>query len=440
MPGAENHHLTTPPVLAYARLLRQSHELIARGLGDSPEAEAWAEHMDEPWYAMTTEEQRRMRGLSADLYALREGGPKRVEMSPEQFDVWQRHVNDVCMQSELGNVDVALEFLRQPIPANLPAHFIPVLQGRCWERLGDLETALVFLKEAEKGTPDVTLPVLTLLQRLGRLEEAEAYADKLIARPDSGTTELYAAASAHVLRVLNLSDEEAAPTLRRMVPVLERAQATLATSCAQTPDLPGLDPAIAIALGHCYEELGDAATALQVYSAALERNPGNPDLLVSRGLARYGQSVADAFHDFRQALRSGTRSIWPAYLLSRHALAAGASFEALRLALDAAEYAGPSEIRAEVYETIAIAQARLGQPVQLVLQNLATGALLDPANESIRRNRAVASALAEMLAPPRSPEWQRLTIRPLIPDRLRLSHSREIAHRQNALLEVHRAA
>ncbi len=120
MPVSDTQELTSTPVLTYARLLRESHDLIARSLGDSPEAEVLAEQMDEPWYAMTAEEQRRMRGLSADLYALRQGGPKRVDMSPEQLAAWQAKAKDAYQQSELGRVDVALTFLREPIPANLP--------------------------------------------------------------------------------------------------------------------------------------------------------------------------------------------------------------------------------------------------------------------------------------------------------------------------------
>ena len=39
---------------------------------------------------MTHQEQDRMRGLAADLNALKEGGPKRVDMTPEQIAEWQR--------------------------------------------------------------------------------------------------------------------------------------------------------------------------------------------------------------------------------------------------------------------------------------------------------------------------------------------------------------
>jgi hypothetical protein len=142
------------PVLTYARLLRESHALISQGKGDTPEAEALADQMDEPWYALTAQEQQRMRGLSADLHALREGGPKRVEMSPDQYAQWQVTYRDAVQKVDRGDVDDALTFLRQPIPSNWPSPFIRLLQGRCWDKLGDPETASLFGKEVERTNLD----------------------------------------------------------------------------------------------------------------------------------------------------------------------------------------------------------------------------------------------------------------------------------------------
>lgn len=56
-----------PAVVTYERLMRQVHALIDQGKGDSEEAEDLAELLDHPWYAMTDEEQQRMRNLSAQI-------------------------------------------------------------------------------------------------------------------------------------------------------------------------------------------------------------------------------------------------------------------------------------------------------------------------------------------------------------------------------------
>lgn len=182
MSALDTQTIALPPVLTYARLLRQSHDLIAQNKGDTAEAEALAEQMDQPWYALTAQEQRRLRGLSADLHALHEGGPKRVEMSPDQLAAWQQAARDVYARSELGDVDAVLDFLRQPIPSNLPRHIVPFLQARSWEKLGDLETALVFMKEAERYDPEQMVSVLILLQRLGKAEDAAVYGERILTR------------------------------------------------------------------------------------------------------------------------------------------------------------------------------------------------------------------------------------------------------------------
>ena len=183
MPTDTEALITLTPPIAYARLLIKIHRLNSEGKGDSEEAEALADQMDAPWYSMTAQEQTRMRGLSVDLYSLREGGPKRVDMTPEQIAAWQHVAREAYIRNEAGDTDAALSVLRGPIPAGLPHQIIPFLQARCWERLGDLETALIFMKEADRLDPDEALSVLVLLQQLGREDELPPYANRVI-RPE----------------------------------------------------------------------------------------------------------------------------------------------------------------------------------------------------------------------------------------------------------------
>jgi len=162
-----------PPTFAYARMLRELEDLIGKGESNSEAAKAIRSQMDEPWYAMTAQEQDRLSGLSGDLYILKQGGPKRVDMSPEQIEQWYQGLKEAAANVDTGQVDAALEFLRQPIPPALRRDIIPFFQSRCWERLGDLETALVFMKEAERLHPD-SLSIFWLLQRLGRVDDLAA--------------------------------------------------------------------------------------------------------------------------------------------------------------------------------------------------------------------------------------------------------------------------
>lgn len=130
----------------YARLLVELHGHIARGQGDSLEAEAVCEKMDIPGRALSKEEQDRVGGLAEDLYALAEGGPKGTAMSQAERKEWGQRFRSAW---DSLNWDEVLLLLRHP-PVDATPGAIPFLQARCWESLGDAEVAGVFLREAER--------------------------------------------------------------------------------------------------------------------------------------------------------------------------------------------------------------------------------------------------------------------------------------------------
>ncbi len=142
----------------YARKTRQVHALIVQGKGDDAEADEIRDGMDQPWYALTDAEQDRMRGLSADLYVLDDTSLRPPLTDPAPVQAWRKEARRFVADFHGGNLDAALVFLRKPVPASLPPHFIPFLQALCWEKLGDAETAAVFRQAAEKH--DVELPEL----------------------------------------------------------------------------------------------------------------------------------------------------------------------------------------------------------------------------------------------------------------------------------------
>ncbi len=321
--------------------------------------------------------------------------------------------SEAYTQSELGSVEAALAFFRQPIPSNLPPHLVPFLQATLWEKLGDLETALLFMKEAERFDSQPTAVVLSLLYRLGKRDEAEECAERIIARRDASPADLYLAAYTFLPRARELDKKQAAPVFQRVATILKRAEALAINR--DDLEIPGLDVRIALTLGLCYEELGDVGAAVRVYTTAIDRHPKDVDLLAFRGLAQYNNQPQLALQDFLAATRLGARSINPWHVLSRHALMAGANGEALRLALQAAERAGSHEVRAEVHETIAIALANLGQPRDRVLQNF-----------------------DEALNMPQMSQ-RRFTIDRVHLDRLRKSRSREVASRQDAEMQEREA-
>ena len=204
---------TPPPIIAYAQLLVEMHRLIGEGKGDSEEAEALADHMDTPWYAMIAQEQTRMRGLAADLHALREGGPRRVDMAPEELANWRRAWKEALARSNAGDEDATLAFLRRPVPSGLPAQVVPYLQAHCWDKLGDLETALVFMRAAERADPEQAFSVMVLLEQLEHTDELPVYAKRVIDNPASTPLELYVAATVLLAPTRRMSDANAAADL-----------------------------------------------------------------------------------------------------------------------------------------------------------------------------------------------------------------------------------
>ena len=142
------------PVHVYAALLLNRHDLIAHGKGDTEEADALRDRMDEPWYALSEESRQRVGGLSEDLYALAERGPKQVEMTAAEREHWSAEAKAAQDAYQKGDFDTVLRFLRQPSPRGLPPELVLRFRAKCWEGLGHSEIAARFVQAA--GSIDLT--------------------------------------------------------------------------------------------------------------------------------------------------------------------------------------------------------------------------------------------------------------------------------------------
>jgi hypothetical protein len=146
------------PARAYGRLLLRLHDLITKGQGDDPQADAVRDQMDTPWYAMTEAEQERLGGLSEDLYSLAENNARSVKMSAEERRKWGQEFGAAF---EAGDWDRALVLLRRP-PDDVPADHVAFFQADCWEQLASPEVALRFMRAATRLNAAQAMPVLTL--------------------------------------------------------------------------------------------------------------------------------------------------------------------------------------------------------------------------------------------------------------------------------------
>jgi tetratricopeptide (TPR) repeat protein len=402
------------PVVTYARLLIRLHEFIRQDQRETPEAEAVADEMDRPWLLMSEQERARMGGLAEDLYALAEGGPKVVQMSPSEAAAWREEAQAIRDLVLLGQkLDKALTFLRRPHPPITQApDIIPYLQARCWEQLGDVETALVFYREAARMDRRNASTIITILEKLKRFEDAAEVAESVICSSDAGPEELYVATSPllELTRVgprdeVNLHFEKAIRTLRRALNLTEEG-----TYIAPRDEL---RRRISIALAACLRELGRADEARQTLDAAIAKAPQDPVLLAYRGYVRGMTDPAGALADFASAVRYGATSFWPFFFLSRHALHERDWAAALEYANRALEFAAAPIAQAEAYEVIGIAQSYLGGPAELVVEYFDRAVDLAPSNDRIRYNREVAreargvsGARADLLAELHLPEGE----------------------------------
>jgi hypothetical protein len=140
-------YASNPRYVKYERLLQELHHLMAEGKGDTEEADALREEMDEPWWALRREERARLDGLSADLYMLQDQevfeplDPS--ERTPERLGVALKAAWDQ------GDWESLLELLRKG-PMFLSPERIAYIRARAYEALGHHETARLFREYAAR--------------------------------------------------------------------------------------------------------------------------------------------------------------------------------------------------------------------------------------------------------------------------------------------------
>src|SRR5713101_5688082 len=164
------------PAHKYAHLLLELHQLFAEGKEETEEAEAIRDLMDSPWNDLGQPDRDRLNGLSEDLYAFGESRSKSNAMSMKENMELGAEIQRGFLAN---NWDRTLHLLRAGPPA--PPGMIPFMQARCWEKLGYLEVALVFAQQAERLNPrEYAVVALHYLQQLGRIDQALAYANRII--------------------------------------------------------------------------------------------------------------------------------------------------------------------------------------------------------------------------------------------------------------------
>jgi hypothetical protein len=137
----------------YKKLTIDLHNLFAKGLGQSAEANAVRESMEGPEKGLTEAEKDRLFNLSGDLFMLidkekkdgqqKDEGPEAEEFKKEYWKCVEEH-----------NYDKALEILRsETSPGSktspLTRCMLAICRSYCYLALGDFDVALLFSKYAD---------------------------------------------------------------------------------------------------------------------------------------------------------------------------------------------------------------------------------------------------------------------------------------------------
>jgi tetratricopeptide (TPR) repeat protein len=391
-----------PAVNRCVRLMLQLHDLDVQGKGSSPAAAQACAEMERPWFELSEQEQERVGGLSEDLYALAEKKGPDANLSPVEVAQWKQLLGDAYHR---GAWDGLLALLRQA-PREVPPQVIPFLQARAWENLGHLDVALRFMERAAELEPDDRVMVLIYLEKLGREEEATAYAHQLLNDAGAQADALYMASARLFASTRRMSAAEARPIFERIVSAMTRALSMIRNLPRRHQDFArGAESSIICMLGLCSERLGDTEAAVAVYDQALARNPALADVWLFKGISLARTDPDAAGHCFRMAIHLGTDSVWPHYYLAHQALEQGDYVGCLPLAITVSQRRAPEKVLAQAHEWVGICRCMLGHPDRYIRESFQQALVLDPDSERIRQNQATAETFLAARSASPSPDW-----------------------------------
>jgi tetratricopeptide (TPR) repeat protein len=392
-----------PNYLAMVRGTRELHQLLAAGKEDSPEADAIRDATDGPWESLSEVERNRVRNISEDLYSLVEPPPDAQPMNPQA----QAKLSEAFEANQRGEWDRALDLLRR-----WRAHFDPALvsylRGSIWLEAGDPGTAALFLEHAFKLQPDNEnyLALFLNAQNIADPAAARKFAEEILQEYAKYSPIVVShAADIKFMSALTTSETEERQVFERLEPILRSTVARFEKQDLSQFDRSSFVRTLAL-LGFGYEFLGRMQDALELYTRGLQLEPNNDGLLVARGILLYGTSIR-AISDFERAIKYGSPLIWPFVFLAHHNLVNGRFQECRKLCERVLSMNGSAAVMSEVSEWMAIAQAELGFPADMVRASFDDAIRLDPSNERAKRNLAAFEAANKPLT---VKKWETRTV------------------------------
>lgn len=267
-----------PAYVEYETLLKELHALIGEGQGQSPEADAVREAMDEPEGRLNRAELNRLKGLSADLYML-QGREVLATDSGPLLEIEE-------LRSELSHFqgwnswDAVLSLLRRRVPG-VPDTAVAAARARAYAALGHADTALLFLDFAFKAAPndpEYRALRLILLLDAGRVEEATRTAQSILVSNTLDTNLIFAATD--VLFASAAESEGAIAEYASVLVVLNR----LVSGRGSGRLLPSFTVLAHLLRAGCLSHLGRVDEAIAACDEALAVAPNDADVLRVRSL------------------------------------------------------------------------------------------------------------------------------------------------------------
>lgn len=385
---ASNPLTLNPNYLAMVRGTRELHQLLAAGKDDSPDADAVRDATDAPWESLSEVERNRVRNLSEDLYSLIEPPPAAQPMTPQA----QAKLSEAFEAKQRGELDRALDLLRR-WRAYIDPALVSYLRGSIWLEAGDPGTAALFFEHASDNQRDNENYLTMFLHALNISDQGAAIkrAEEILTEYEKHSPVVVTrAAEIRFMSARATSEVESHRVFESLEPILKDALAKFDQEGLSNVDRSSYVMAIAL-LGFGYEFRDMSQAALAFYSRGLQLEPYNDALLAARGILLYGTSPR-ALTDLEMAIGAGSKLIWPYFFLAHQNLLNGRFEECRKLCERAISLRGSAAVMSEVSEWMAIAQAELGFPAEMVRASFENAIRLDPSSERAKRNLAAFEA------------------------------------------------
>ncbi|WP_165227351.1 tetratricopeptide repeat protein [Aquisphaera insulae] len=373
-----------PDFLEYVRLLSELHELIRLEADETPEGEALRDRMDEPGSRLSLDEITCVNAISADFYTLTASSIEPV--LPQTGEV-KDDLRSALEARDRREFRRALDLLRDRA-AYISPEMLSYVRGSIWGGAGEYRIAVEFLQHAAELAPNnanYSYQALHFLS-LADAETARERAQQIVAAP-AGHFPRVVLKAADILfqSTRDQPEQEARPVLETLIPICQEVIDRLEISGEDSRQPSPLATAFGLT-GLCYERLGVTHRARIYYDRGLEEFPTNEALLLARGVLLYGRETDRSIRDFEYAVQGGSRLVWPYLYLAHHALLDNRFSDCYDFCNRALRLSAPNDLQANLVEWMAISQASLGYPPQVVKSAFRAAQELAPGNDRIAKN------------------------------------------------------